>query len=367
MNEVRIGIIGLGGMGEAHCRTFMEGKIGRARLTAVAAHNPARRAWAEQSLPSDVKVFDDDIGLIRSGCVDAVMIEVPHYQHPRIAIDAFEHGLHVLCDKPAGVYTAQVRKMNAAADEHPELAFGMIFNQRTDPKFKKLHEIVQNKEFGDIKRVNWIITDWYRPQAYFDSGSWRGTWDGEGGGVLLNQCCHNIDLMQWICGMPEMIRAFCHFGKWHDIEVEDDVTAYMEFPGGATGVLVTTTGQIPGVNRLEIDFSKGQIVCEGSGISAYRTEDEREFNKSATEGFAKLPAGPVSIDIDGEYPKHPGVIRAFVDHILDGTPMIADGREGMNSLMIINAMYLSTWLGRPVSLPLDDELYLQELNKRRGR
>lgn len=365
MNHVRIGIIGIGNMGSGHCGTLLKGTIANAELAAVADVKESRRKWAEEKLPDSVKIYESDRELIQSGACDAVLIAVPHYQHPEITIRALQAGLHVLCEKPAGVYTKQVREMNEAAARSDKV-FALMFNQRTDHRYRKMHELVQSGELGEIKRVNWIITDWYRTQLYYDSGQWRGTWDGEGGGVLLNQCPHQLDLIQWICGMPSKVRAYCHEGKWHDIEVEDDVTAYLEYPNGATGVFVTSTGEAPGTNRFEIDLTRGQLVCENGALTCYRMEDEREFMFSATEGFARPKGEFFEPEMDGQSPQHEGVIRAFVDCILKGTPLVADGKEGINGLTLSNAMHLSSWLGREVTLPLDEELFLQELNKKRA-
>ena len=232
--------------------------------------------------------------------------------------------------------------------------------------YRRMHELVQSGELGEIKRVNWIITDWYRTQYYYNSGDWRGTWDGEGGGVLLNQCPHQLDLLQWICGMPEKVRAYCHEGKWHDIEVEDDVTAYLEYPNGATGVFVTSTGEAPGTNRFEIDLTKGRLVCEKGVLSCYRMEDEREFMFSATEGLAMPKGESFDPELDGKNPDHQGVMQAFVNRILFGTPLVAEGTEGIRGLTLSNAIHLSSWLGREVTIPLDEDLFLAELNKKRA-
>ncbi|MBP1756043.1 MAG: gfo/Idh/MocA family oxidoreductase, partial [Firmicutes bacterium] len=297
---------------------------------------------------------------------DAVLIATPHYEHPRLAVLAFENGLHVLCEKPAGVYTKQVREMNTAADRSG-LVFAMMFNQRTNHVYRKMHELVKSGEYGRIKRVNWIITDWYRTQAYYNSGGWRATWAGEGGGVLLNQCPHNLDLLQWICGMPSKVQAFCHNGKWHEIEVEDDVTAYLEYPGGATGVFVTTTGDAPGTNRFEITLERAKLVCENDKLMMYELEiNEREYCFTATEGFAKPAGNWVEVESDGENPQHAGVLRAFTGKILHGTPLIAEGKEGIHGLTLSNAMHLSSWLKAPVEIPFDEELYLTKLNELRA-
>ena len=370
MEQVKIGIIGVGNMGSDHSKRITNGDVPELKLVAVADRSPARRDWAKENLPEDVKIFNEGDELIDRGICDAVLIAVPHYQHPTLAVRAFEKGLHVMCEKPAGVYTLAVREMNEAAKKSGKV-FGMMFNQRTNCVYRKMHELVHSGELGAIKRVNWIITDWYRTQSYYDSGSWRATWDGEGGGVLLNQCPHNLDLIQWICGMPSRVRAFCHEGKWHDIEVEDDVTAYLEYPNGATGVFVTTTGDAPGTNRFEITLEMGKLVCElseqGTTLTLYKlAENEREFCRTCPQGFAKPDMEVIEVETDGQNPQHNGVLKAFAANILRGEPLVAGGEEGINGLTLSNAMHLSSWLDRTVELPLDEELFLSELNKRRA-
>lgn len=300
MNQVKLGIIGLGNMGSAHCNNILAGLTPELKLTAAADLRQSRRDWAKETLPDDVVLFENGDQLIESGLCDAVIIATPHYEHPRLAILAFEHGLHVMSEKPAGVYTKQVREMNEAAIRSGKV-FGMMFNQRTNCVYRKMHEMVQSGKYGQIKRVNWIITDWYRTQAYYNSGGWRATWDGEGGGVLLNQCPHNLDLLQWICGLPCRVRAFCHNGKWHQIEVEDDVTAYLEFPNGATGVFVTTTADAPGTNRFEITLERGKLVAEHDNLTFFELEQsERDFCFTATGGFEQPAGHEVTIELDGK-------------------------------------------------------------------
>lgn len=277
MEKVRLGIIGIGNMGSGHCATILEGKVPELELAAVADLRESRREWAKENLPECVHIFENGDDLIASGCCDAVLVATPHYDHPRLVMEAFDHGLHALCEKPAGVYTKQVREMNEAASRSDKV-FAMMFNQRTNHVYRKMYDIVHSGEYGRIKRVNWIVTDWYRTQAYYNSGGWRATWAGEGGGVLLNQCPHNLDLLQWICGMPSKVQAFCHIGKWHDVEIEDDVTAYLEFPDGATGVFVTTTGDAPGTNRFEVTLERGKLVCEDEKLTFYELDvNEREY------------------------------------------------------------------------------------------
>ena len=209
MEKVRLGIIGMGNMGSGHAKNLMDGKVPEIEITAVADRKESRREWIRATVP-DAAVFCEGSDLIASDTCDAVLIATPHYQHPTLAIEAFRHGKHVLCEKPAGVYTLQVRDMIAEADKHPELTFGMMFNQRTNCVYRKAKTLIDSGALGEIKRMIWVVTDWYRTQSYYDAGAWRATWDGEGGGVLLNQCPHQLDLLQWLCGLPTTVRAFCH-------------------------------------------------------------------------------------------------------------------------------------------------------------
>ena len=363
--KIRLGVIGIGNMGSAHAKNVAAGKCLDFVLTAVADIKPDRLAWAAAELPASVKRYDSAEALLERGEVDACMICVPHYDHPKYAIACMQRGIHVMVEKPAGVYTKQVREMNEEAKRHPDVVFGMMFNQRTNCIYRKVRELVQSGAYGGIRRTNWIITNWYRPQAYYDSGDWRATWAGEGGGVLLNQCPHQLDLWQWICGMPVSVEAKLSYGLWHDIEVEDDVTAYVKYANGATGVFVTTTGDAHGTNRLEIQLDRARIVVEGGKISLLVYEmTEQAFSKTNTEPFATVAASKSEVETDGENPQHVGVINAWGGAILRGEPLVADGSEGINGLTLSNAMHLSSWLGREVKLPLDEALFYGELMKR---
>lgn len=363
MEKVKLGIIGIGNMGSGHVKNILKGEIKELELNAVADCKETRRKWAKDNLSESIHIFENGDQLIEAGICDAVLIATPHYEHPRLVINALEHGIHVLCEKPAGVYTLQVREMNEVAKKH-DLVFAMMFNQRTNHLYRKMHELVKGGTLGNIKRVNWIVTDWYRTQSYYDSGEWRATWAGEGGGVLLNQCPHNLDLLQWICGMPSSVTAFAHNGKWHNIEVEDDVTAYLEFPNGATGVFVTTTADAPGTNRFEITLEKGKLLCEEDKLTLFQLDvSEREHCFSEPEGFKKPEGHYVELKTDGLNPQHMGVIHAFVGKILHKTPLIAEGVEGINGLMLSNAMHLSSWLKKSVEIPFDEKKFLEELNQ----
>ena len=362
---LRLGIIGVGGMGSSHFMHVMKGLCPDVVITAAADRRESRREWIRANGPEGIAVFSEGSDLIASGACDAVLIATPHYQHPPLSAEAFRHGLHVMCEKPAGVYTLQVREMIAAADEHPELVFGMMFNQRTNCVYRKMKEMIVAGEIGEIKRMNWLVTDWYRTQFYYDSGAWRATWAGEGGGVLLNQCPHQLDLLQWLCGLPAKVHAFCHEGKWHDVEIEDDVTAYLEFPNGATGVFVTTTGDAPGTNRLEITGTRGRLICENDVLIFDKLEmDERAWCKVCKEGFKKPGCERIIVETDGQNQQHVGVLNAFAAAIAEGKPLVADGREGIKGLMLSNAIHLSAWTGETISLPIDEQRFYDLLMER---
>ena len=365
MDTVRVGIIGVGNMGSAHARSIAGGLVDGMTLAAIADIKASRREWAKETFPG-IAVFDDAIAMMDSGLVDAIIVATPHYFHPVYVTEALKRDIHALSEKPAGVYTKAVREVNELAAKS-KATYAIMFNQRTNCVYRKMKEIVASGELGNIRRVNWLITNWYRSQAYYDSGAWRATWDGEGGGVLMNQCPHNLDLIQWICGMPNKIQAFVHEGKWHDIEVEDDVTAYMEYPNGATGLFITSTGDAVGTNRFEIEMDGGKLVVENGKLIETKLEmTEQEFSKVNTQGFGRPEGHTFEVETDGLDPEHNEVLRRFAHHILDGEPLVADGKEAINGLMLANAMSLSGWLGRAVELPIDEDLFLSELNKRRA-
>ena len=352
MDRVRIGIIGVGGMGSFHAGYLLAGEVQRAELVAVCDVNPARL-----ELFNELKTFIDSRELIRSGLVDAVLIATPHYSHTTIGIDALEQGLHVLVEKPISVHKADCERLIAAHTNKAQV-FAAMFQMRTAPHFQKIKELVASGELGEIQRTSWIITSWFRTEAYYASGGWRATWKGEGGGVLTNQCPHNLDLFQWIAGLPARVRAFCSLGKYHNIEVEDEVTAYLEYPNGATGVFVTSTGEAPGTNRLEIAGDRGKLVFENGKLSLERNEvPASEFLRTCPEMFAKPGAERVDVEVTGHSGKHQEITQNFVDAILDGVPLLAPAEEGIHSVELANAMLYSSQTGQTVEMPLDGRAY----------
>ncbi len=350
MEKLRLGVIGFGNMGTGHVASVAGGRVPEMEMGAICDISPARQQAAQKQYPG-IPVFSSGEELFQSGLCDAVIIATPHYDHPALAVEAFRHGLHVITEKPAGVYTMQVREMNRAAAASGRV-FGIMYNQRTNPVYQKLREMIQRGELGHIKRVTWIITDWYRPQAYHDSSTWRSTWKTEGGGALINQNPHQLDLWQWLFGMPDRIYARASFGKYYDIEVEDDVMAFFEYDNGTTGEYITSTGEAPGTNRLEIACDMGKVVIENNRILFHRNiVPEREFNKTNTEAFGKPECWECNIPADfSGGPQHPGILSNFASAVLRGTSLLAKGEEGILGLTISNAIHLSAWTGETVDV-----------------
>jgi predicted dehydrogenase len=357
--EVRVGIIGLGNMGSAHARSLLEGKIPRAVLTAVGDFVPTATA----RFPG-VPAFTESEALLRSGLIDAVLIATPHFSHTSDGIAALKAGLHVLVEKPISVHKADCERLIAAFQPGKQI-FAAMFNQRTDPLYAKLRDLIQSGELGALRRIQWTVTNWFRPQAYYNSGGWRATWAGEGGGVLLNQCPHNLDLWQWLFGMPAHVRAFATLGRYHAIEVEDDVTAYFQYRDGTTGVFITSTGEAPGTNRLEVAAERGRVVIENDQIAFTRNEiPMSEFSRTTTKQFDRPPTCDVAIPIHGRAPQHNGILTNFVDAILDGASLLAPATEGIHSVELANAMLLSSLENETVSLPLDATRYEKMLMRK---
>ena len=370
MEKVRYGVIGLGNQGSTYVlNIFDKGLANDAVVSAMCDINPAKiENMKAKTASKDAVYFEDYKEMLDSGLCDAILVETPHYQHPEIVMECLKRGINVICDKPAGVYTKQVREMNEMAAEN-DAKFAMMFNQRTNCLYRKMRELIAAGEIGEVQRVTWIITNWYRTQSYYDGGSWRATWAGEGGGVLINQCPHQIDLVSWVVGkQPKSVNGFCKYGKWHDIEVEDEVTAYFEYDNGATGVFVTTTGEAPGTNRFEVSGTKGKLLCENKKLIFVKNEvDSAEWSKTSADGFKKPASVTIEVETDGENPQHAGIINNFTAHLLGKEELFVDGKEGINGVELMNAIELSGWRGGArVELPVNEDEYLAELNARRA-
>jgi predicted dehydrogenase len=359
MTNVCLGLIGLGNIGQHHAAYLQAGKVPRAELVAVSDAVPAKLERYQH-----LKTFTDPEALITSGMVDAVVIATPHFQHTTLGIAALRQGLHVMVEKPISAHKADAERLIAAHEANPKLVFAGMFQLRAEPRYQKIKKLIDGGELGRIVRMSWIMTDWFRTEAYYASGGWRATWKGEGGGVLLNQCLHNLDAMQWLLGMPARVRGFCQLGRFHEIEVEDSASAYLEYDNGATGMFVSSTGEAPGTNRFEIAGTKGKLVLEDDKLKFTRNEvDMFEFNRTSKSGFAKPEVWRVEIPFDNAPNAHADLMRNFVNAILDGEPLIAPGAEGIHSVELANVMLYSSLLGQTVDLPMDSAAYERRLNE----
>lgn len=359
MDEVRIGIVGLGNMGRAHCANIQAGKVNGLRLTAV-----CDRSTSLPELAEGVQVFEDVDVMIRSGVIDALLIATPHYFHTTMGIAGLEAGLHVMVEKPLSVHKADCERL-IAAHRKPSQVFAAMFQLRTDPLYRRIKGMIESGEIGEVRRILWDCTDWFRTETYYASGGWRATWKGEGGGVLLNQCPHNLDLFQWLFGMPEQVTGFCQFGRYHDIEVEDDVTAYFRFANGTHGTFITSTGEAPGRNLLQITGERGMLILEGRKLTFHRNQvPMSEFSRESEAGFAKPECSVEEVAVEEGGASHNAVLQNFVNAILHGEPLIAPAAEGQRSIELANAILLSSWHSRSVSLPLDGAEYERELQHR---
>jgi predicted dehydrogenase len=361
-DKVRVGIIGMGNIGKHHAGYLLEGKVPRCELVAVGSTSPGKLdSYASKGL----KIFGSAEEMIRARVCDALIIATPHYQHTSIGIAALEAGLHVMVEKPISAHKADAERLLAVRKEFPKQVFGAMFQLRVEPRYAKMQKLIQSGELGPIVRINWIITDWFRTEAYYASGGWRATWKGEGGGVLLNQCLHQLDMLQWLVGMPSRVRGFCQLGRFHNIEVEDNVTAYLEWANGATGVFVTSTGEAPGTNRFEIIGTRGKLVLENNQLHFTRNEaDMNEFSRSAQSGFAKPEVWHCEIPFENAPNAHAILMTNFVNAILNGEPLIAPGEDGMGSVELANVILYSSLVDLQIHLPMDADSFetkLQEL------
>ncbi|MEO0588240.1 MAG: Gfo/Idh/MocA family oxidoreductase [Planctomycetota bacterium] len=369
MDTVRLGLIGCGAMGSHHAKYFSE--VEGLSFSAVCDHSAEAAESAARGYEG-CKRFDTAEALITSGEVDAILIATPHYDHPVYAQLAFDHGVHVLVEKPVAVTAKAAAETNAAYEaalaKHPKLVYAAMFNQRTRPQWKQIKKMLDAGVVGELIRVEWVITTWFRSQAYYNSGGWRATWKGEGGGVLINQCPHNLDLFQWFVGMPNRLWTIAGIGKYHDIEVEDDITTMMTFANGATGTFITSTGQTPGVNRLTILGTKGSIEAPERGDIAFReaAQDTREFTKTSKERFGNVAVTEHRISVpDQPTPEHQAVTTNFVNYLLgkDDT-LLAPATEGIHGLELGNAMLYSGLNGSaPVELPMDREAFAAKIDE----
>lgn len=362
-SKVKMAVVGVGSMGAGHVRELSTLEnvelvavcdIDRAAADRVAAQYGVRACYTHQEL-------------LAKEPPQAITIATPHYDHTPIAIAALERGVHVLTEKPLTVHVRDGQRMIDAYEQalprFPGLTFAIMFQQRTQPFWKKIKAMIESGELGRLTRTTWLITDWFRPQAYYDSGGWRATWGGEGGGVLLNQASHNLDLYQWFTGMPARVIGLAAIGKYHHIEVEDEVTAILEHENGMVGHFITSTAESPGVNRLEIVGENGRLVFEGGELVFFRNASSMlDFSRTSPKLWDKVPCQKeiVAYDRKGK-PGHRAMLENFGDAILHGEALIAPAVEGLRSLTLMNAIMLSSYQRRPLDLPLDGDAYTAHL------
>ncbi len=357
--KVRIGLVGLGNMGRAHRANLRAGKVKGMELTVI-CDRPEALPEREDG-ETQCTEFADMLG---SGLVDAVLIATPHFFHTTMGIEALNAGLHVMVEKPLSVHKADCERL-IAAHKGGDQVFGAMFQLRTDPVYKQIKSLIEGGELGEIRRVLWDCTDWFRTESYFASGGWRATWKGEGGGVLLNQCPHNLDLFQWLFGMPQQVTGFCQFGRYHDIEVEDDVTAYFRYDNGMHATFITSTGEAPGRNLLQISGERGMLTLEGRTLKFQRNRTPMsEFSAASSAGFAKPECWTVDLPVESGGATHNEVLQNFTNAILNGEKLIAPAAEGIRSIELANAVLLSSWKNGPVPLPISGEEYERELQHR---
>ncbi|CAA0111695.1 Myo-inositol 2-dehydrogenase [Halioglobus japonicus] len=355
---VRLGVIGLGNIARQHIENLTSGQITDCVLAAVCTRQPT-------ALSDDLGVphFTDYTELVHSGLCDAVLVATPTFTHFETGACVLRAGLHLMMEKPIGLSTQEGEDLIAL--QQSGQVFALMLNQRTDPLFTTMRNIVNGGALGEITRTHWTMTNWFRPEVYFKVSDWRATWRGEGGGLLLNQCIHNLDIFQWLCGMPLSVQAFCEFGRYHDIEVEDEATAVFRYANGASGVFVGSTGEAPGVNRFDVIGDRGALAFDGERLLLSENEPGTlEFSRTTREMFGMPTSKVCDITPDRSINQHAAVMTNFVGAILRGDELLAPASAGLDSLALANAMLLSSWEARAVSLPLDSGHYQQVLAER---
>ena len=355
-SPIRIGVIGLGNIAKQHINNISSGAVQGCELRAICS-----RSGSELATELGVEHFVDYHELCDSGLIDGVIIATPTMAHFAMAKYALERNLHVMLEKPMGLSSYEGQALLQFANE--KSVFALMLNQRTDPTFSKMKQIVDSGILGPIQRTHWTMTNWFRPEIYFQVSDWRATWKGEGGGMLVNQCIHNLDVFQWICGMPSHIQAFCEFGKYHQIEVEDEVTAYFRYANGATGLFVGSTGEAPGVNRFDIIGDQGSLHFDAGQLTLKRNQQSTaEFNQQTDNMFGMPQCISEVLHITDKVNQHALIMNNFIDAIVHGAELIAPAEHGLASLDMANAMLLSTWQQQPITLPLDRQAYQQTLD-----
>jgi len=354
MKKVRIGIIGVGGMGSAHCISAKELKETKLVFVCDIDEKIAKAKSKEFGVP----YFTDYKKAFKSGLCDAVVIATPHWIHPEIAIFAFKNGLHVLSEKPIAVTVADADRMIKAAKDNKKV-FAVMFQKRTTSFVKKLTEIIKSAAIGEVTRTL-CIDPWYRTQSYYDSGTWRATWAGEGGGVLINQSSHTIDLFTYIAGLPAKVEAKTRTSL-HKIEVEDEVAVSLEYKNGGWGYFYTSTCEPAGKDAslyMEIAGEKGKIVVSGTDITLYTySVPVSKFTHQSKGMWSSLDVKEEKVKLDKDVLGHREIMRNFAMAIHKKEKLISPGQEGLNAVEFFNACILSGMKNKAVKIPVNRNEY----------
>ena len=358
---VRLGIIGVGNIGLQHANNILSGVIQGGIITAVSARGSC--SLAEQF---NIPQYSNYKELIDKQVCDAVIVATPTCSHLEIGCYALSRGLHVLMEKPIGLSVAEGEAMLALVQ--PKQVFGLMLNQRADPVFVAMKKKMDENLLGALQRINWTMTNWFRPEIYFQTSNWRATWAGEGGGLLVNQCIHNFDILQWICGMPRSIQGFCGFGKYHNIEVEDEATAFFEYENGATGSFMGSTGEAPGVNRFDIIGDRGMLSYDGEKLLHFENRPSTsQFSQTTSEMFGQPDVYITDLSVSSSVNQHAIIVQNFINAISLNEGLIAPAEEGLKALAIANAILLSAWDGEQIQMPLDSARFHKALNEHRDK
>lgn len=368
---IRVGIAGIGYIAEEYIKLFSQGKIKGAVISALSSRNYSHMMEIKTNYHLEGAIlFTDYEAMLDSGKIDMVMICTPHFYHPTMAIRSIERGIHTMIEKPVGIFPDELRAFMNCVKSHPDTLSGVLYCKRANPAFTRLKQLLDTGEIGDLKRVTWIITDMYRPQVYFDANPWKGTFRGEGGGLMMTQVSHQIDLLVWLFGLPSALQAFCYIGRERKIEVENEVTIIMEYPNNSTGQFIASSHECPGSNRLEVIGSKGQAILENESCLTYRSlqMDEKDYAIHSKEVYGRIPytekqavfGSPENTVMQA------GIINNFISAISDRVPVLCPVQEAVNTQLFIQGAYLSAWKQTMLQFPFDSAAYTEELTKRLG-
>lgn len=359
---LRLGIVGIGKIATDYIGLIAEKNVQGVEITALCSRNAAHVREIAERFHLKSTVFSDYAAMLHSGQIEAVLICTPHGQHPAMARQAVEANIHVLVEKPVGIFADDVEEVVRMLKERPDVMCGVMYNRRASKAYRYIRDLVQSGSLGELIRASWIITNLYRTNAYYTSSPWRGSWQNEGGGLLMTQASHQLDLMQWICGMPVSVTAHCAtVGR--PIQVENDAALFFSYPNGASGQFIASAHECPGINRLEICGTKGTVsITDDRFVKVWSLlEDERSFSEHCCDPFEKVPSTMQNLTFEDTDNKaqQAATIQNFVNAVYGGEKICCSLEDGLKSLEIIHGAYLSNWLNRAIKLPAD-ELYFRD-------